>query len=98
MTALAEVPNQPDIPQRKRYEKLDFNVTTINEQIVELKTDNEKLEDGVEAWEEQIVIAQREIKLAKRQITKNEREIGKLRDKRGIVAKAAFDAAAIDQP
>ncbi len=106
MTAIAERTethvSAEDIIERMkpkpRYNSLSFDVTTLNEQITELLHDNETLDAGIDAWEDQIAKAQREIKLAQRQRVKNDREAEKLRAKRQIVAEAAFRASAIDQP
>ena len=106
MTNLAERTDQhvsaEDIVERMkpkpRYNSLSFDVVTLNEQITELVRDNETLDAGISAWEDQIAKAQREIKLAQRQQAKNDREANKLRSKRQIVAEAAFRASAIDQP
>lgn len=77
--------------QTRRYNSLSYDVATLNDQINELVSNSEALEGDIEVWE-------KSIRDARKQIARNDRQADKLRQKRGIVAKAAFDAAAIDQP
>lgn len=85
-------------PTPRRYDSLNFSVSTLNEQIAELVKDNETLDDGIEAWEQQIAEARANIRKARRKKDANEAQAAKLRAKRQIVSEAAFKAAAIDQP
>lgn len=85
-------------PVPKRYDSLSFSVSDLNQQIAELVAQNETLDDGIEAWEQQIAHARSEIRKAKRQKERNEAQAAKLRAKRQIVSEAAFKAAAVDQP
>ncbi len=77
--------------QTRRYNQVDMSVSTLNQQITELVADNEALEGTIE-------VAEQTIRNARKQMARNERAAEKLRAKRGIVAKAAFDAAALDAP
>lgn len=74
-----------------KYTKLTYDVLTINEQIHELVSNNEGIEGDIDVWEAAI-------KQAKRTIAKNEKMLDKLRQKRDIVAEAAFKASRLDQP
>ena len=77
--------------QTRRYNSLSYDVATLNDQINELVSNSEALENEIEVYEKRI-------REARKMIARNDRNADKLRQKRGIVAKAAFDAAAIDQP
>ncbi len=75
----------------RRYNRVDFDVASLNDQIKELVNASEGLESDIEVWEQSI-------RNARKQIAKNAKMADKLRAKRQIVAKAAFDVAAEDQP
>lgn len=77
--------------QSRRYNELNMSVTSLNEQINELVAANDGIEGDIEVWEQSI-------KNARKMHAKNEKMADKLRQKRQIVAEAAFKAHAIDQP
>ena len=51
--------NAQDIVDRinppKRYDSLTYSVSTLNEQITELTHENQTLDDGIDAWEAQVL-------------------------------------------
>jgi peptidoglycan hydrolase CwlO-like protein len=77
--------------QSRRYNSVNMDVASLNDQINEIVANTEELEADIE-------VAEQRIRNAKKQIAKNEKDANKLRLKRQIVAKAAFDIASQDQP
>ncbi len=78
-------------PITSKYNKLNYDVASINEQIHELLAAHDANEGDIDVWESQI-------KSAMRANAKIDKQLERLRQKRDIVAEAAFKAARLDQP
>ena len=82
---------EPVKTPKTRYDSLTLQVSTLNDQIVELQSTNDAIESDIDTWEQGI-------KNARRIIAKNERQMEKLRAKRDAVQDAAFRVSKLDQP
>ena len=83
--------SEPVKTPKTRYDSVPLQVSTLNDQIVELQATNEAIESDIDTWEHSI-------KNARRIIAKNERQMEKLRAKRYAVQDAAFRVSKRDQP
>lgn len=88
---MTDVANKPQVPKQNRYDGLNLQVSTLNQQIEELVAHNEQLEGDIEVFEKQI-------RETRRMIARNDKAADKLRRKRDVVSRSAYEVFTIDQP